>query len=286
MRVFLQQPHDDLGQLGRQPGISLRRCQRHLGQGVVHHLQRIAHRERRHPGCELVERRAQPVQVGPVVHRHPGPPGLLGRKVGQGPDDLAGMGEPRELLRQGARQIEVDQQGSTLRAADQDVRRVDVPVQHPDPMRRRDNRGQLLSKLHPRRHVGSRIVERVLGDRRGQRHTMLIVEQQGVRGAADHQPGHPRHAAQPAQNPQLMPGPLDGAGAQHLLADQAPVLAGPPQSRDLGALADIQQLTRLPPGAHREVVPDNVRGHAAPLAPPHTAPDLRSTARLKPGSLA
>ena len=92
--------------------------------------QRVVGTERRRARRQFVERRAQRVEVGPVVDRSAGAPGLLGRQVRQRPHDLAGVGERRPDLGQRRRQREVHQARHAV-GGEHDVRRADVSVQHP-----------------------------------------------------------------------------------------------------------------------------------------------------------
>ena len=68
--------------------VHLRRRHRHPSQMIVGEPQRVAGAERRLTRGQLVQRRAQRVQVGALIHRPAGPPGLLRRQIRQRPDDL------------------------------------------------------------------------------------------------------------------------------------------------------------------------------------------------------
>ena len=114
---------------GRQVPVHLGRCRRHPGQMVMREPQRVAGAERRISGGQLVQRRAERVQVGPLV-RPGGAPGLLRRQIRQRPHDLVVMGELRTDLGHRGRQREVDQARGAV-GGEHDVRRGDVAVHHP-----------------------------------------------------------------------------------------------------------------------------------------------------------
>jgi len=117
------------------------RRHRDPGQVIVDQPQRIPGAERRLAGGQLVQRRAQRVQVGPLIHRPAGPPGRLRRQVRQRPGDLGMMRELRPDLGERRSQGEVHQACSTV-IADHDVRRGDVTVDHPSPVHPRHRPGQ------------------------------------------------------------------------------------------------------------------------------------------------
>ena len=105
--------------------------------------QRIPGPERRPAGGQLIQHRAQRVQIGPLIHRPGRPPGGLRRQVRQRPHDLGMVGEPGADLGQRRRQREIHQARAAA-ARDHDVRRGDVPVQHPRPVHPRHRPGQPL----------------------------------------------------------------------------------------------------------------------------------------------
>ena len=95
---------------GRRHGrVHLRRRHRHPRQVIVDEPQRVAGAERRRARGQLVQRRAQRVQVGALVHRPAGAPGLLRRQVRQRPHDLAVVRELGTDLGERRRQREVHQ---------------------------------------------------------------------------------------------------------------------------------------------------------------------------------
>ena len=98
VRFLLQQVHDDLGQRRRQGLVRLGRRHRDPGQVIVDEPQRVPGAERRLARGQLVQHRAQRVQVGPLIHRPAGPPGLLRRQVRQRPRDLGMVRELRADL--------------------------------------------------------------------------------------------------------------------------------------------------------------------------------------------
>jgi hypothetical protein len=84
--------------------------------------QRVPGAEGRRARGQLVQRRAKRVQVGPLVHRAAGPPGLLRRHVRQRPHDLGMMRELGPDLGHRGRQGEVHQARGTV-IGDHGVRR-------------------------------------------------------------------------------------------------------------------------------------------------------------------
>ena len=145
LRLLLQQVHDDLGDGRGDRRVHRCRRHRHARQVIVDEPQRVAGAERRRAGGELVERRAQRVQVGALIHRPSGPPGLLRRQIGKRPDDLAVVRVLGTHLGQQGRQREVHQAWSPLAGHD-DVRRRDIAVHHTPAVHFRDRAGQVQRK--------------------------------------------------------------------------------------------------------------------------------------------
>jgi Mn-containing catalase len=107
VRFLLQQVQDDRRQRLRDRRIQLRRRPWHPGQMGMHQAQRVPGAERWRAGRQLVEGGTQRVQVGTMIHRPAGTPGLLRCQIGQRPHDLGVMAELRAHLRQRARQREI-----------------------------------------------------------------------------------------------------------------------------------------------------------------------------------
>ena len=230
-------------------GFTCGRRHRHPGQMIMGEPQRVAGAERRPARRQLVQRRAQRVQVGPLIHRPAGAPGLLRRQIRQRPHDLGVVGELRTDLGQRRRQREVHQARGAV-AGEHDVRRSDVPVHHPP-------------AVHPRHRPGQlhREPDQVLdGQRRrqpGQARATDVRQHDRPRVPRRlHQLRDPRDAAQPLQDRQLVPQPPVRVRPQRLLADdRAPreeqpghprafalVQRSRPEPADLGPAA-----ARLPP---------------------------------------
>jgi hypothetical protein len=129
--------------------------------------QRVPMTERRLTRRELIQRGAQRIQVGALIHRPAGPPGLLRGHVRQRPHDLRVVGELGTKLRQERRQREVDQARPTV-AREHDVRGSDVPVHHASPVHPRHRPGQRRRKpdqvIHRQwlRHAGQARATNVL----------------------------------------------------------------------------------------------------------------------------
>ena len=113
---LFQEMHDDVGQRLWYGAVHFRRRHRHPRQVIMGEPQRIAGTERRAARSQLVQRRTQRVQVGTLIHRPRGPPGLLGGQIGQRPHDLDVVGELGTNLGQRRRQREIDQTRSRRRA--------------------------------------------------------------------------------------------------------------------------------------------------------------------------
>jgi hypothetical protein len=98
VRFLLQQMHDDRRQRRRYGRVHRRRRHRHSSQMIMGESQRVAGTERRLTRRQLVQRRAQGVQVGTLIHRPAGPPGLLRRQIRQCSHDPRVVGELRPQL--------------------------------------------------------------------------------------------------------------------------------------------------------------------------------------------
>ena len=236
VRLFLEQVHDDRGERFGHGRVDLRRWHRHPCQVVVGEPQGVAEAERRRTGGQLVQRRPQGVEVGALIHRPAGAPGLLRCQVRQRPQDLVVVGELGSCLRQRRRQREVDQ-GRVAVDGDHDVGRGDVAVHHPAVVRPGHRPGQLhrqLEELVDRKRlcpVGEGGLAGVSHDDR----SGVLRRVQELRGSPD--------TAQPLQHRPLVLEPLPGVRAEWLLAHDLRVADGQP--RHLGAGGDVHQLGTL-----------------------------------------
>jgi hypothetical protein len=240
VRFLVQQMHDDLGQRRRHDGVHLRRRHRHPSQMIMGEAQRVAGTERRLARRQLVQRRAERVQVGTLIDRPCGAPGLLRRQVRQCPHDLGVVRELRADLGQRRRQREVNQARGAVRG-EHDVRRRDVPVHHP-----------------PAVHPGNRPSQ-------VQREPDQVVDGHGqhlpgqARVARVHQQDRPRvprrlqhlrdagDTAQPLQDRQLVPQPAVRVRSQRFLADgRAPRQVQPGHPRALALVQRFVPNPRIP----------------------------------------
>ena len=177
--------------------------------------ERVPGTERRPAGSELVERGAQRVQVGPLIHRPAGAPGLLRREIRQRPHQLAVVGELRAHLRHRRRQREVHQARDTV-IGQHDVGRGDVAVHHPPP-------------VHPghgprqRHREPDQVIDRQrLHQRRGAR-AANVGEHDRVRiPRSIHRLRDPVQPAQALEHRPLMLEPPDRVRPQRLLTDHRP----------------------------------------------------------------
>jgi hypothetical protein len=243
--------------------VHLGRRRRHPGQVIMGEPQRVAGTERRRARGQLIQRRAQRVQVGPLIHRPAGPPGLLRRQVRQRPGDPGVMRELRADLGERGRQREVHQARGTS-AGEHDVRRSEVPVHHPPAVHPRHRRRQLHrqpDQATGRQRLGQPRQARAAGVRHHDRPRIPRRPRQ-LR--------HPRGTAQPVQHRHLMPQPAVRVRPQRLLADdRAP---GKEQPGDARALTLVHYLgpDRRTPGRRHPACPHpapprrSARAHALP----------------------
>ena len=263
VRLLLQQVRDDRRQDRRDRRVHLHRRDRHPRQVIVGQPQRVPGPERRRARGQLVQRRAERVQVGPLIHRPAGPPGRLRCQVRQRPGDLAVVSELRADLAQRRRQREVHQARRAV-AGDHDVRRGDVPVHHPQ-------------AVHPRHRCGQ--LHRQAGQVAGRQR--LGQSRQGpAAGVRQHdRPGEPRRvrqlhdpdgAAEPLQHRRLVPQPAFAVRAQRLLADdRVPGQEQPGDARPLALVHYLGPDGRIPVRRHTACP----HGHLhAPSHPRHTLP--------------
>jgi hypothetical protein len=136
---------------------------RRLGADDLHDHRRAVALERGRAAEQLVEGRAQAVDVAAAVEASDLAPGLLGRHVGGGPEDGAGDRSARVVDR--TRQPEIDDVGmpaSVGVARDHDVGGLHVAVDEPQRVRRVDGVGHLghdaddLFLGHPRGRLAER----------------------------------------------------------------------------------------------------------------------------------
>ena len=239
VRLLLQQMQDDLGQWSGYGRIHLLRRHRHPRQMVVQQPQRVPRAERRRPRGQLVQRRAHRVQIGALVHRPTGAPGLLRRQIRQGPHDLTGRGELRPDLGHPRGQPEAHQAGHTV-AADHDVRRADVAVHHPPPVHPGHRPGQPQPQPN-------QIVHRQRRGHRGQAQVTGIRQHQCARERLLRQLRHPGHTPQPLQHRQLMAQPAIRVRPQQLFTNDGSPGHDHPRHPGTRVLAhDLGPTRRLP----------------------------------------
>ena len=176
--------------------------------------QRVADAEWRPAGRQLVQRRAQRVQVGAVIHWSARPAGLLRGEVRQRPVDPGLSHELETKLGQRGRQREVDEaRGAPARH--HDVRRADVPMHHAAAVHRRDRAGQgrcereQLVDRERLRQVTQRCIAGV-----GEHDRAVRPRRRRV-----HQLRHTLDPAQPLEDRELVAHTTLGVPAQRLLAD-------------------------------------------------------------------
>ena len=195
--LLFQQMHDDRRQHLGHRCIDLARGCRHPRQVIMRKPQRIARTERRLTGGQLVQCRAQRIQIGALIHRPTGTPRLLGRQIRQRAHNLAVVAELRTNLSYQRRQAETHQARRAVRR-NHNVRRADITMQHTTAMHARDRLG------HARRQV-DQVVER-----KGLDH----LRQARLPGIRKHDRGgvmrriqhlrHTHHAPQPLQDSHLV----------------------------------------------------------------------------------
>ena len=222
--------------------------------------QRVPGPERRPAGGQLIQHRAQRVQIGPLIHRPGRPPGGLRRQVRQRPGDLGVMGEPGADLGQRRRQREIHQARSAA-AGDHDVRRGDIPVQHPRPVHPRHRPGQpqpqpgQLTGRQRRGHPGQTDATRV------RQH-----DRPGVPGRR-RQLRDPFNAMQPLQHRRLMPQPPVRVRPQRLLTDDRALAEEQPgHARARALMHHLGPVRRIPARQHPACHLTHL--HARP-EPPH-----------------
>jgi hypothetical protein len=125
---------EDLWDFGRAP-----RRRRRLPRDVaVHELHRIGRLEGRRAGQELVEHRAERVEIGAVVERPVHPAGLLRRHVRERPFERVGALQLLRLEREARREPEAGEPHGEGRRIEEDVLGCDVLVDHAAAVERRE----------------------------------------------------------------------------------------------------------------------------------------------------
>jgi hypothetical protein len=238
--LLLQQVHDDLGQRRWHRGVHRGRGRRHPRHVVVGQPQWVAGAERRRPGRQLVQRRAQRVQVGALVDGPAGAAGLLRGQVRQRAHDLGVMGELRADLGQRRGQPEADQARGAVRR-DHDVGRGDVPVQDAPAVHPRD-------RLRHRRPEPDEEVGLDGGGQTGQVGAARVGQRDRPRVARFVQElrdaGNPPY---PLQHRQFVPQPARRVRSQQLLADHgAPGEKQPGDPRTAGLLQHLGHTGLMP----------------------------------------
>ena len=220
--------------------------------------QRVPGAERGPARGQLIQHRAQRVQVGPLIRRPAGPPGRLRRQVRQRPGDLGMVRELRAELGERRSQGEVHQARSTV-TGNHDVRRGDVTVDHPPPVHPRHRPGQ------PHPETGQLTGRQRLGQARQARPAGVRQHDRPGVPRRLRQLRHPRDAAQAFQHRGLMPHPAFRVRSQRLLADdRAPGEEQPGDARALAGVHDLGPEERIRAGPH-------AASACSHRAPPHTA---------------
>jgi hypothetical protein len=219
-RLLGEEPHDDVRQDFREVRVQLGGRDRDPGQVIMHERERVGiAAERRRPGRQLVQRGAECVEIRTMVDRPAGPPGLLGREIGQRAGETVLPYGREPVLGHRRRQLEVDQGGRLVRRRlpvdqrHQDVAGADVAVHHAVPVDRRQDAGQPAGQRDqwlggPRR--------RQRRERAGRR----VDQEQGVAIALPDRPGDTLDAVEPAQHVALVAEAIGGRGSERLLPDE------------------------------------------------------------------
>ncbi len=212
VRLLLQQMHDDARQRCRDRWVHVCRWCRHPGQVVMDQPQRVSGSEWRRARRQLIQCRAQRVQIRPLIHRVTGPAGLLWRQIRQRPNDFGVMRELRAHFGERRRQGEVHQARGAI-AGEHDVGGGDVPVDYPSAVHSGDRLRQ--SYRQPDQISGSRG-----RPRRGQAGAAGVFQHDRPRVPRRlRQLCHPRDTAKPPQDGHFMPQPVFRVRPQWLLAD-------------------------------------------------------------------
>ena len=109
----------------------------------MHDFQRIRGLERQPPGEHLVQRHAEGVEIGPIVHVAVHPARLLGRHVRDRALQHIRMARRTVLEGQPRRDAEVDERRASHGPVDQDVVGIDVLVNDAAPVQGGDSVGEL-----------------------------------------------------------------------------------------------------------------------------------------------
>ncbi len=196
LRRLGEQPHHDVRERPRHARIDDRGRHGFAHQVVAHQIERIGLVEGGTARGELVQRRAERIEVGALIHRAAGAARLLGSEVHEGADDLAfPCVLPARPGRAGRhRMIEVDQNGLAS-GRENDVGRIDVPVDDAGPMDSVEYAGELRGQLDRRSRFGRPGAQHVR-----ERGPPAVAQQQRValarRGGELH---HARDAGKPCE---------------------------------------------------------------------------------------
>ena len=136
IRFLLEQSHDHVGKRRRYRRIFDRRCDGDAQEMIAHDVERVAGAERRAAGRDLVERRAERIQVGALVDRTRRAAGLLGCDVGEGPDELVLRSEGRAFFGGATREMEIDEDRFHRPFDEEDVTGIDIAMDDAEPVDR------------------------------------------------------------------------------------------------------------------------------------------------------
>jgi hypothetical protein len=145
VRFLFQQVHADGGQSDRYSRIDRSGSGWHRREMIADYLKRIVAPERQFAGSQLIKRDAERTQIGMLINRARHSPGLLRGKIAERSGDLAVMGEAWTLLGERGGQVKINQYRPACLASQQDVARIDVLVQHAQPM----DRGEIRARPWP-----------------------------------------------------------------------------------------------------------------------------------------
>ena len=148
---LVQQSHHDVAEGGGQVAAVFVGWGGERGEVVVDQVEGVGGGERGVPGGQVVEGRAQAVEVGAVVDGAGGASGLFGGQVGQGAVEVVLVGEVGSFHREGGGQFEVDQERGAG-GREQEVARGDVAVHDPARVHRAQRGGHLRGQVHQLRH--------------------------------------------------------------------------------------------------------------------------------------
>ena len=197
--VLGEQLHDDVtGRLG-DAGSDLAGGGRHARDVRVHQLQRVTREEGRVSGQDVIQQRAERIEIRAMVDHAVHAPGLLGRGIDQpGAEQPGGMQGQRFLPDPGG-VLEIDELGSAARKIGEDGRRREISMGDPHRMQARQRAGEPAG--HGKERLGP---ERAAASEQGAQGSRAdVLEDQRRRGAEElDDPRHPLDL-EPAQDHRL-----------------------------------------------------------------------------------